>query len=321
MSNNDDMNDTRDIANGQFDDSHVVVMQPNNIDMNHYNGLSNNNELENKIENNEKARMVNSQHNIANRGLNAATGGAWNKARNAPIIGAAAKKTEDKLNNKLQNSKLGKHFNPNEHQRPNLGAETKDNSKEESPSIDKTNKKNSDDIGSRNLQRSLRDKTNKIWKNYNQKRKNKKEKESSDSNEENNDDDSSTSQTVTNEMINSAKRKIKIKIILFASVGIIFGLLVLSIIMSIFGVDISATVPAINSKTYGTSDFQSTYEEGTKEYKDEIKYYEKLKEVAEDYSEKTGEELRVNYIHAILVYKYYSLDVEESSNENAYIID
>ena len=46
--------------------------------------------------------------NMSRRGLNMATGGAWNRVRNAPVIGAAAKKAENKVADKLENSKLGR---------------------------------------------------------------------------------------------------------------------------------------------------------------------------------------------------------------------
>ena len=91
--------------------------------------------------NEQKGRMATPMQNLARSGLNAATRGAWNKVRNAPVIGNAAKKAEDKLANKLGNNRLANNLankkfgnnNPNKnqtnlenHQKPELGAPTKE---------------------------------------------------------------------------------------------------------------------------------------------------------------------------------------------------
>jgi len=103
-----------------------------------------------------------------NVGLNAATGGKWNKVRNAPILGAAAKKVENAVADKAANSELGKKLtnnpiakrlanrnnpqnNPVNHKKPdNLGAKTEDQKKEEG-----TNPNATGDVGKRNLRNSL----------------------------------------------------------------------------------------------------------------------------------------------------------------------
>ena len=249
-----------------------------------------------------------SSNNSASEGLrtgfNHSTGGSW-KMRTVPVLRSTSKNNNQIVTNKLGNNRLNqKVANQNNHQRPDLGVQSKDEQ-------NKANNPKSGDIGSRNLQKSLSNKATKIW---NSRKKKKKEEDNSSSDDNDNNSDDTSSVSLTDDLVAKSKRKIKIKIIVYTS---IIGLIILMfaiIIMAILGVDISATIPAINQGTYGTDKFTPTYEESSKEYKQEINYYDKLKEASEKYAKENGEEIKAGYIHAALIYLYYQIDEYDVDN-------
>ncbi len=244
---------------------------------------------------------------LSRNGLNMATHGAWNKVRNAPVIGAAARRGEEKMANKLADNKLGRKLaNPTNHQRPNLGVSNKENQT-------KPNNPKSNDVGSRNLQNSLANKAYNLWNNRKKKKKDN-NSSSSDNNSNNNQNDDSAGSTM-DDFLGQAKVRIKIKIIIYSAIIMIVLLLIFAFFMAIFGVDIVTTIPSVGPSTYGTDSFQSTYDKGSREYQDEINYYKKLQEVSKNYASSHGEELKINYIHATLIYIYYRVDVDERSDK------
>lgn len=202
--------------------------------------------------------------------------------------------------------------NPTNHQRPDLGVQKEQNT------TTNTDKK-SNDVGSRNLQASLANRAKNIINN-----RRKRQKESSDTSTDESTSDTSGSEEknfTTDDMLAKTKQKVKVKVIIYASIAGIFILLFFAIVLAILGVDISATVPAINQGSYGTEDFTPTYEVGTKEYEEEIKYYKKLKGAAEDYLEEYGEELKTEYVHAVLIYLYYRIDNVIDDDEKTIPVD
>ena len=261
--------------------------------------------------------------NIARGGLNTATGGAWNRVRNAPIIGNAAKNAENNLADKIGNSRLGKKINNTDnHQRPDLGVQNKE--EENNPN----NSKNGD-VGKRNLQNSLANKAKNL---LNQRKKNKKDKKGENS--EDKDKDNATENKETNDSTESSEdkndsplddikgniqriRRIKLVIKIVAISVIIFMavVIVLSLIMAVTGINLAKSIPAIGVTNYETDEFQSTYEKGTSEYKKEIEYYEKLKSVKKEYDNSHEDELKTSYIHAILLYKYYTTETHDKNDK------
>ena len=253
--------------------------------------------------------------NLTRRSLNAATGGAWNKARNAPIIGAAAKKAENKIADKVGNSKIGqKLINPTNHQKPeNLGAPTEEEAT-------KPNAPKNGDVGSRNLQKSLKNRVKNVF-NF-RKKKSPLNKGEDNSGGESNSEENTTENEATSpadDIIEKGKARIKVKIIIYGSIFLFAALLFFAILAAVFGIDISQQLPSMGSNTYGTSRFESVYEKGTTEYKNEIAYYEKLKKASEDYEKKNGEPLKTNYIHAVLLYVNLYADIDETKTEKSTI--
>ena len=226
----------------------------------------------------------------------------------------------DKLgNNQLVQNSMNKKTNSNpaktvNHQRPNLGVlNNTDDTKANNPK--------NQDIGSRNLQNSLTNKAKNLWL-QRKKKKNTQNSGSDDSNTEQDDNNANSASDVLDNMVSGAKRRLKIKIIIYSTIIGVILLMAMSIFMAIFGVDITQSIPAIGHNTYDTDYFESVYEEGTNEYKNEIAYYEKLQEVIKKYEEENGDEIKANYIHAVLIYLYYQIDNGEiSEKDNNSIID
>ena len=301
---------------------------------------------EQQLQNNSQQRQnpVASQRaqNLTRRGLNMATGGAWDKLKKAPIVGNAAKKAEDKLANRLGNGRLGKGphpsnpggnrlSNPENHQKPDLGVQppnTKNDPKDPK----------SGDVGSRNLRKSIVNKaTNFLNNRKNKKNKDKKgenkgdnkdnkeeeKKDETSSDDSNSSDDEKENSSPLDEVSDKAKKiKRTILIVKIVSIGMIILVifsLILSLIMAITGVNIAESIPFMGPGTYGSDSFQSSYKEGTEEYKNEIAYYEKLKQIKKEYDKSHSDELDTSYIHAILLYKYYNEESQEQNAEGEYI--
>ena len=252
-------------------------------------------------------------NDLSKRGLHAAASGTWNKARNTSFVGNTLRQGE-KTNN-LSNNRLSKRLNnPQNHERPNIGV---DNNKNKSSSNTKSiSNISSNDVGSQKLRRSITNKARNILNNNSMKKQSTVSStydngDSVDSNQKNENDSS------INDIFASGrlKTRLKIKIIIYGSIFLIVLLIALAFLMVVFGVDITQSIPAVSPITYGTDNFTPIYEEGTKEYQNEIKYYKKLKEISDNYSKNHLEDIKTNYIHAVLIYLYYEVDNGEVSEK------
>ena len=274
---------------------------------------------ENGLGQNHQQPVVNERlQNATRRGLNAATGGAWNKVRNAPIVGAKAQNLENKIADRLGNSKVGKKVS--EHKRPNLGVKPPEDKAKENDPLNNTNnstnktKKTSKDPGSQKLQQSLGNRMGNLW---NQIRKKKKgnagssDNENQESNEENKENEETEGEGQQQDSLLSQKekkrikRRIIIKVVLFlAPVFLIFILIVM--VASILTQSVVISAPVAASKSYGTKEFEAITDKESKLYDNEKKYYEKLKEV-----EKKSDEVNVDYLNAILLYQAMNVMTDE----------
>ena len=282
------------------------------------------NNEDNKSQHNDEARER--LQTASRRGLNAVTGGRWDKVRNAPIVGAAAKKAENKVADKLGNSKLGKKIV--NHQRPNLGAPTKDNQEgntanntENAP----TNAK-SGDVGSQNLRTSLANKAKNLW---NQRKKKKKGKDESSNEEEKKEDNNSESKdeekkdddkdekdsTLSPEEKASIKRKIQIKLAIIGLGAFLIYFLVMTIASALTGGGVFKVAPVSSVRDYGTDSFQTVTPEDSPVHKEELAFYKKIKEAVKEY----GEDVNINYVAALLMEVFYEYDpsYEYESEEEA----
>ena len=255
--------------------------------------------------------------NLSRRGFNAATGGAWDKARNAPIIGAAAKKMEQKAADKLSNTKLGKKLSdPANHKRPNLGVPTKQsgntsNTPEASNTsqTSQTEQTKKSDVGSRNLQNSLKNKAKNIWQ---QRKKKKKTGEESDTGNNNESSDSNNSESEDkkdedDEHLSGAiptKKLIRIRIYIIAGlVGVAlfcFYFLVMMVAIALGGDISSKSAPVAATKQYEEDDPQYVTPEGSKARKEEEAFKKKLEEVTKD-----NPDININYVIATLMQMFY----------------
>ena len=201
-------------------------------------------------------------------------------ARNPAII-----KKKQNVTNKLANSeaanKLGKI----------------NNSKKDSS--------NNNDIASQKLQNSKSKRGQNLWNSFKNNKVNKKEK----SNEQSSDNQNETEST--EDLLSNSIRKIRVKIMVSLASFFMIVIIFFAILFAIFGINIEFAAPSANQGAYGTEDFTPTYNEGTREYENEIKYYKKLEEVSKDFANEYGEELRTNYIHAALIYIFYQVEFDE----------
>lgn len=243
--------------------------------------------------------------NAARRGLNVATGGAWNKVRKAPVVGNMAKKGEQKLAQKLANNRPGKNLtNQNGIAKPPAAEDDKGEAKP-----------GTKDVGEKKLQNSLANRARNLWQNRKKKKKDKDNKEDKPDEKKDNDDSSKKEgKSPLEETMYKAKRRIIIKAVIIGTILFFAFAIILAILAAIFGEQVLSFIPMGAQSSYGTDSFVSTYEEGTKEYEEEIKYYKKLEEAADKYAEEHDDKLKTNYIHAIILYKYYYAD--EDSEEN-----
>lgn len=267
---------------------------------------------DNGQKNDESAKKL---QDTSRRGMNMATANSFNRVRNMSTGNRPIRQMDENVSEKLGNNQIVKNQLADRtnniqrknisHERPNLGVQNKT---DETKSSNLKNK----DVGSRNLRNSLNNKAKNMWQ---QRHKKKERQEASDG--ESTSENETSSFNPLDEVAGAIKRRIKIKIIIYGTLIGIALLIAGTILMALFGVNIAQTVPAISPNNYETDNFQPTYEEGTEEYKDEINYYKKLKETVEKYENETGDELKLNYIHAPLIYLYYKIDNGEiSSNDN-----
>lgn len=225
----------------------------------------------------------------------------------------------NRMNNNHRSNNAG---NPENHQRPNVGVQpTKNNN-----SNSKSSSTNSKDVGSRNVKNSVANRSRNIMKNRKNKKKNGEKgsglknllKSKNDSSSEN---ESSSDNETKNDAFSKFAARIKRKIITYAIIVGLIVLLIMALFMAIFGVDMSFTIPAGSQSTYDTSDFVSSYEEGTDEYKKEVAYYKKLREASENYAKEHDENLKTNYIHSVLICRYYLSSGSEDEEEKDSPID
>ncbi len=265
------------------------------------------------------------------KGLNAVTGGAWNKARNAPIIGKKLQDAEDKLADKIENSKLGRRVA--KHQRRKLGAPTpeekqqQNNPTDPNKPADKNNQEKSSnstqnttssDVGPRNLRKSLANRARNIW-NQRKKKKKKGDEDSPDNNKEKEDEKSSEEKEEKEDEESSSKektetkvkRKLIIRIAMFVLPAFLL-LIVVDMIASLLTQSAAIAAPIEASKSYGTKDFEAVTDKDSKLYVEETNYYKKLKEVA-----KNNDDLNVNYINAILLLESMYADSTEEFVDSA----
>ncbi len=257
--------------------------------------------------------------NLSRRGFNAVTGGAWDKARNAPIIGKAAKRMEKKTADKLGNTKLGKKLSdPANHKRPNLGVPTKTGEQNSDTPVanntvqtSQSEQTKKSDIGSRNLQNSLKNKAKNLWQ---QRKKKKKEKpgEESDSGDKNESSDSNNGESEDkkdedDENLSGAiptKKLLRIRIYIIAGlVGVAlfcFYFLVMLIAIALGGDAAFKSAPVAATKQYEEEDPQYVTPEDSKARKEEEAFKKKLEEVTND-----NPDINVNYVVAILMQMFY----------------
>ena len=167
------------------------------------------------------------------------------------------------------------------------------------------------DIGSKNLQKSKFNRAKNIINNRRRKR-----SASSDESNGSTDSGSTEDRFKTDDLVSKAMKKIRIKIIISLVAAILFIAFFILIFMSILGVNVQLIIPAAGNSSYGTSEFNSVYEKGTKEYDNEIKYYKALQKASSNYSKENGEPLKTNYIHSVLIYVYYQIDEKDETNLN-----
>jgi hypothetical protein len=251
---------------------------------------------------------ANKIHEAAARSYNSAS--SWQQNRNAGLRSAAGGKQEE-TKTKTEETKVEKQennqqlVNPTNHQKPEgLGAKTQ-----------QVAEKNNN-IGSRRLQNSLQRaksflRPGKRRKNKSDSKENVSETEDNSSNDTNEEESKSTSDNYAARFL----KRIKLKIAIFGGAFVLlllFGMVTLGVLV---GGNISQTIPAIGPSVYDSGNFQSGYEEGSKQYNEEKSYYKKLYSASSKYAEKYGEELKVNYIHSFLIYLYYKVDLSEIDKE------
>ena len=175
------------------------------------------------------------------------------------------------------------------------------------------------DPATQKLQKTKANRVSNLLKN----RKRKKSSESKDSNntnDESNNNENSDSETSdgfkTDDLVSKAMKKIRIKIVIGITIIMVAILFIVSSFLAIFGINVQFGIPAASQSSYGTSEFSSVYEKGTAGYENEISYYKALKKANKDYADKHGESLKTNYIHSVLIYVYYQIDIDEDDLEN-----
>ena len=173
------------------------------------------------------------------------------------------------------------------------------------------------DVGEEKLKQAKANSSNHFWNGFRKKRNSKSKNSGATPTDTTSTESSSETSSESavggeeNDIFGKALSKIKIKIVISLIIMMGCAILIPAIILSIFGIHISLSLPAYAETTYGTEDFVSTYEEGTEEYEQQTAYYEKLKEVAAEYKEENGEELETSYIHSVLIYVYYIFNPDE----------
>ena len=278
--------------------------------------MNDNNENKSGIEEDKKTDTKTPERlqEISRRGLNTLTHGRWDNVRNAPIVGKAAQKAEKKVADKLGNTKLGKKIaGPGNHTRPNLGVPTKENNENaEAPSQEKSKK---GDVGSRNLQSSLKNKARNLLHRRKKgsdsgENEESKEGENSEAKEETNDTSSDDGEEglTPQEKIRQLKIKLYIRLALIGLAMFSIFFIVMTIASALTGGGVFKVAPIASYQDYNSDDFQSVTPEDSEVHKDEMSFYEKMSEINEQY----GDDINVNYVLAILMDVYYEYSPDYS---------
>ena len=260
---------------------------------------------------------------LVSRGLDAATGGVWSKAKHVPIVGKQLRGVENNLANRVK----PKHVDPVNHERPKLGVTPPgnnnsnnsnnsnntqtDSSSETTQNNQPQNEQAKKEKVSQRIQRALANRPKNLSDliGRNKKKREEEKKEDISSSEENTDNN-----TVTEEEESPAVKAKRIRrLVTLVSSGISFVLVFILIagFLSFFGVNIAQAIPALGPMTYNTSNYQPVYEKGTAKAKEEEAYYAKLEKIQKD------EGVKIGYIHAVLLYK----DMMSETGGEDYSID
>ena len=242
---------------------------------------------------NKKEEGQNIAEKLARKGLNYATGGSWDAVRKAPLVGKAAQGLERKVGNivpKQMGRYGGNQQKDNNNQKP-VGSNNMQKSNNQTKK-DNSTKKN--DVASRRIQNALSNRgRNNLF--------------SRTKKVNNNDNNGDVENSVTNSLddeLGQIKRRIKRKIIIA----------LISFLLPIVGFVLVILVIVSISQSF----FSFLIPKGLKENKiviednnfsdDQIKYYDKLSELAKKFEDKCKDEtLNTNIIHSVIIYYYYQL--------------
>lgn len=233
------------------------------------------------------------------KALNKATGGrgsdAFGKlASRGKNIPSAGKKTQDALGTNPENKDGNNPLDENNNQMSNGGA------------------KNANELAQRKLKQSKFNQA-RNWINNRRKKKNATatSEESNEKESENGSDNSSITDNKDDDMLAKRAKRFAVKVALIGAASIFGFLVVIAFFAGIFGIDITQSFPAVNISSYGTKNFESVYDKDSKEYKEEIAYYEKINKIKKDHLDNYNEELKTGYLHAALIYIYYTVEPED----------
>lgn len=266
--------------------------------------------------------------NMPRQGMpNRAVNRPMNRPRNAPLNRPLANKSGNQKNNMGQNGLQN-------HQRPNMGAPTNNNQNGQGSEKTQTkenttnapsqnagnNKANKNDVGSRNLQKSLSNKAKNLLNSKKRKKQNNDEKSDSnqqqggnDNNTSNNNDDSKSGPlgNQKDKVKAKIKRIIIAKLVPLAFLAFIFYALIITIV-GIFTGGAVFSGPSGAAKSYETAEFEAMSPEDNKYHQKELDFYKKIKKAAEDNSD-----ININYvISALLVYYYeYEGEIDEDDED------
>lgn len=152
----------------------------------------------------------------------------------------------------------------------------------------------------------------------------------SESEENSTEENESESKGVGSDDVLSISTLKKIKIILILAPLVLMLFIFLFFIVAIIAIINPSLFASTNQNmaSYGTDNFTPVNEPGTKAYKNEIAYYEKLEEISKKYFDKCGVVLDKYYIHNTLIYRYgnpenfyVEQEITEDSNKESEEVD
>ena len=239
---------------------------------------------------------------VTRGGLDYATGGAWEVARRAPVVGKAARGIENKAG-KIVSKPMGHYGGKMAKKLDDSGAidaankgmdVAGGNMQQSKTGLKKDNFNKNHDVGANNLKKAN---SNRGLNNLFSRNKNKKDETSNDGN--NNSQENSNSEG-SNELEGVVKKARKVKLIIGIAASL-FPILLIVVVLVAVVASVMAPVQSVYKFLFPMSD----------EEFDEIQqnvYYSEL--LNEGYKEKynalgCGEELNINLIHAAVIYRYY----------------